>query len=99
MEKKMPEEMSIEELVEAMDKDATRIGLTIAELYRTVTMAMASLPDMELHTETICLSVDDRGITVHVGNPHRGSCKHDDFDDNDNQDDFDDEEGMIYDEL
>lgn len=102
MEQKMPEEMNIEELIEAMDEDAKRIGLTIADLYRTVTTAMAELPDMELHTAVISLSVNDCGITVHIGNPHRRRGEHDDFDDFD--DDFDDdledeEEGTIYDEF
>ncbi len=96
MDKKKQEKMSVEELVKAMDEDAKHIGLTIADLYRTVTMAMASLPDMELHTELIRLSVTDHGITVHVGHDCRGchECD-DDYDDydEDDMDDFDFEEG------
>ncbi len=107
---KNSENMTMEELEKAMDQDAKRIGLTIAELYRTVTMAMGSLPNMELHTKLISLSVTDCGITVHVGPDCRGCADDaddaDDNDDNDNyeEDDMDDfdfgeDEGGIDDEF
>ena len=99
MKQKIPEEMTIEELIEAMDEDAMRIGLTIAKLYRAVTTAMVELPDLELHTETICLSVDGGGITVHVCSPHH-ECGQDDDCNDDFDDDLDEEEeGTIYDEF
>ena len=90
--------MTIEELSKAIDEDSMNIGLAVAEIYKTVTAAAAHLPNMELHTETICLSVDDYGISVHVGRPvHRVNCSGDEgFDD---YDDFDDEEERIYDEI
>ncbi len=102
MDKKKPERMTVEELVKAMDEDAKHIGLTIADLYRTATMAMASLPNMELRTELICLSVTEHGITVHVGHDCRGchECD-DDYDDYDEDDmnDFEEGENGIYDEF
>ncbi len=110
---KNSENMTMEELEKAMDQDAKRIGLTIAELYRTVTMAMGSLPNMELHTKLISLSVTDCGITVRVGPDCRGCDEHDATDDNaddnadnddyeeDDMDDFDfgEDEGGIDDEF
>ena len=101
--KKNPEEMSAEELVKAMDEDSARIGLVIADLYRTLVTAMKELPDMELHTEFICLSVNDDGISAFAGDRHRceghersGDC----YDRDGYERDFtDDEEGMIYDEI
>ncbi len=104
MDKKKPENMTLEELVKAMDDGAQHIGLTIAELYRTARMAMASLPNMELHTEQIYLLVTDHGLTVHVGHDCCG-CREcdDDSDDHDDDDmddfDFEEEERGIYDEF
>ncbi len=100
---KKPENMTEEELVKAMDQDAKRIGLTIAELYRMVTMAMGSLPNMGLNTELISLSVTDRGITVRVGcdshDYHEYADDADDYEEDD-MDEFDfGEEGGIDDEL
>ena len=100
---KEPKEMTIEELGEAIDEDAMSIGLAVAEIFKTVTAVGCRLPNMELHTETICLSVDDSGISVYVGRPgHSGQCYGDDeefggYDDFD--EDFDDEEERIYDEI
>ena len=101
--KKNPEEMNVEELIKAMDEDAARIGLVVADLYRTLVTTMKELPDMELHTEFICLTVNDDGISAFVGDRHRceGHDRSGDFYDKDSYDkDFaDDEEGMLYDEI
>ena len=94
---KKPEEMTPEELSKAIDEDAMSIGLAIATIYKTVTTATAHLPNMELHTETICMSVDGDGVSVHIGRPHDCCCDHDDEDFNDY--DFEDEEERLYDEI
>ena len=101
--KKNPEEMNAEELIKAMDEDSARIGLVIADLYRTLVTAMKELPDMELHTEFICLSVNDDGISAFAGDRNHSdgrarSCDRYDKDDYD-RDFADDEEGMLYDEI
>ena len=102
-EKRMPMKMTIEELENAMDEESKQIGLTIADLYRTAVTAMLTLPDMSLQTREIHLSVNKDGITIHVGHPRKhGKCddrkdceEHDGYD----GDEFDEEEGRIYDEL
>jgi len=102
-QKRMPMEMTIKELENAMDEESKQIGLTIADLYRTAVTAMLTLPDMSLQTRDIHLSVNRDGITVHVGHPRRNrkcddqnDCEeHDGFDGHE----FDEEEGRIYDEL
>ncbi len=101
---KKPENMTVKELVMAMDEDAKHIGLTIADLYRTATMAMASLPNMELHMELIGLSVMDRGITFRVDHSchdhHESDDDSDDYDEDDMNDfDFEEEESGIYGEF
>lgn len=95
---KKPEEMTRAELEAAIDENAADIGLTIAAIYKTVTMAACHLPNMELHTESICLSVDDDGISVHIGRP---GCfkKHPDEEEDPVQGLDDEEEGRIYDEF
>ena len=95
---KKPEEMTPEELSKAIDEDAMGIGLAIATIYKTVTTATAHLPNMELHTETICLSVDDNGVSVHIGRPHGRHCGYDRDEDCDDFD-FENEEERLYDEI
>ena len=95
---KKPEDMAHEELGAVIDDDAANIGLAIATIYKTVMMAACRLPNMELHTESICLSVDDDGISVHIGRP--GCFKnHPDEEEDLDQGFDDDEEGRIYDEF
>ena len=99
---KNPEEMNAEELIKAMDEDSARIGLVIADLYRTLVMAMKRLPDMELHTEYIDLTVNNQGISAFVADLHRSDGYEGDDDrceDDQDRDFADDEEGMIYDEI
>ena len=101
-DKKNPEEMNAEELIKAMDEDSARIGLVIADLYRTLVMAMKRLPDMELHTDYIDLTVNNQGISTFVVDLHRcdGYKGFDDRCEDDQDRRFaDDEEGMIYDEI
>lgn len=81
-------------------RNQKQIGLTIADLYRTAVTAMLTLPDMSLQTREIHLSVNKDGITIHVEHPRKyGKCdgheEHNGFD----GDEFDEEEGRIYDEL
>ena len=85
---KSAKEMTREELSKALDEDFSGIGLTIAGIYKTLTTAMASLPNMELHTRQLCVSVGDDSISacIHL-NSEDGCDRYQD----------DDEEGYIYD--
>ena len=71
-----------------IDAGATHIGLVIADIFTFLTKSAAMLPDMELHTELLNLTVDDSGISVYI--------KHQDNISEDN-DDYDDEEELLYD--
>ena len=78
-------EMSREELDKQVDKDFACIGMVVADICKTLTTAMVSLPNMELHTRQLCVSVGDDGISASIHLNHEGGC-----------DDYD-EEGHIYD--
>ncbi len=75
-------------LEEKIDAGAAHIGLVIADIFTFLTKSAAMLPDMELHTELLNLTVDDSGISVYI--------KHQDNISEDN-DDYDDEEELLYD--
>ena len=106
-----PCEMSLEELGKTVDKNCQRIGLTVAEIFRTLSFAAPALPDMDLRTESMDLKVDDDGISVTIRMPKESDLENDGSDDTGNsrnQCDWDfrsvhtadnDEEGMIYDEF
>lgn len=75
-------------LEKKIDAGAAHIGLVIADIFTFLTKSAAMLPDMELHTELLDLTVDDSGISVYI--------KHQDNISEDN-DDYDDEEELLYD--
>lgn len=75
-------------LEKKIDAGAAHIGLVIADIFTFLTKSAAMLPDMELHTELLNLTVDDSGISVYI--------KYQDNIGEDN-DDFDDEEELLYD--
>ena len=95
-----------------IDRDAAHIGLTIADIFKTLTVAAAALPNMDLDTDSMYLSVDEDGIIVSiqfpkadgkrdVGKGKHGDGGHDDPGYDEDHDDFDfdddDEEGLLYD--
>ena len=95
----------LEQLAIEMDKDFMRAGKALAELYRAVCTAAAKLPELELHTELMCVQNSDDELTVIF---HRDAAeagmRGDDEDDSDEAPDNDDydltdeeEEGMLYD--
>jgi len=80
---------TLKKLEMKIDAGAAHIGLVIADIFTFLTKSAAMLPDMELHTELLDLTVDDSGISVRINHP----------DDNDTEDsDYDDEEEeLLYD--
>ena len=80
-----------------LDERAADIALTISDLFKFMSMSAALLPDMELDTGTMRLKVNDNGVFFGICYPesrkHRqcpGCCEEPD-------EDFDDEEGLLYD--
>lgn len=81
-----------------IDAGASHIGLVIADIFIFLTKSAAMLPDMELHTKLLNLTVDDSGILAHITHPDCRDCcdfgdEPDDADDDNNYD----EEGLLYD--
>lgn len=76
-------------LEKKIDAGAAHIGLVIADIFTFLTKSAAMLPDMELHTELLNLTVDDSGISVYI--------KHQDNICEDNDDYDDEEEELLYD--
>ena len=64
--KKTPDELLTEKLSEAIDLEGMGIGLVIADLFKTVSLAAVRLPSMELYSDMICVIVDDDSITVSI---------------------------------
>jgi len=92
----------LKKLEAEMDKGAADIAITIAEMFRFMTLSAAMLPNMELDTGIVRLKVDDNGIFFEVNHPFRKQRKnrkcyrpHDFREGYDGYDD--DEEGLIYD--
>lgn len=71
-----------------IDAGASHIGLVIADIFTFLTKSAALLPDMELHTGLLDLTVDDSGISVYI--KHTDSKSKSD-------NDYDDEEELLYD--
>lgn len=72
-----------------IDAGAAHIGLVIADIFTFLTKSAAMLPDMELHTELLNMTVDDSGISVYI----KHLCNSNETDDN-----YDDEEEeLLYD--
>ena len=77
---------TLKEMEEKIDAGATHIGLVVADIFTFLTKSAAILPDMELHTDAIDLTVNNSGIAVHINRPaHRDA------------DDYDEEEEFLYD--
>lgn len=74
-------------LEEKIDARAAHVGLVIADIFTFLTKSAAMLPDMELHTELLDLTVDDSGISVYI--KHSDNISEDD--------DYNDEEELLYD--
>ena len=56
-------------LIEAsknVDKDLAGIGLIIAELFKTVSLAAVRFPNLELHSDLIDVVVDENTILVRI---------------------------------
>ncbi len=77
---------TLKEMEEKIDAGAAHIGLVVADIFTFLTKSAAMLPDMELHTDTIDLTVNDSGITVHINRP--AHC---------DADDYEEEEELLYD--
>ena len=82
----------LEHLEEQMNREFMQAGKTLAELYRAMCTAAAKLPNLELHTELMCVHNDEDGLTVIF---HRDVAEGiaSDPDDEGGDDDDDDEEG------
>lgn len=60
------DDLLTEELSQKIDIEAAGIGLIIADLFKTVSLAAAHLPNMELYSDMINVVVDDDSITVSI---------------------------------
>lgn len=63
---KTADELLTEELSKGIDLEGMGIGLVIADLFKTVSLAALRLPSMELYSDMICVVVDDDSITVSI---------------------------------
>ena len=57
-------DLALESMAKEMDEDFMRIGKEIADLYRTICVAAASLPNMCLRTELMEVHNSDDGLMV-----------------------------------
>lgn len=60
---------TLKEMEKQMDRDAAEIGVTIAGLFRMLTIAYLTIPPMEYHSDSICVVRGENGITVTVRKP------------------------------
>ncbi len=84
----------LDEIGKAVDAHAVEIGVTVSDIFKFLTITAAVLPNMELELEMIRLKVDDSGIFVEITRPCHKCCEDcgdDDFDE------WDEEEGLLYD--
>ncbi len=77
---------TLKEMEQKIDAGAAHIGLVVADIFTFLTKSAAMLPDMELHTENIDLTVNDSGITVRIN--RSAHC---------DADDYEEEEEFLYD--
>lgn len=77
---------TLKDMEQKIDAGAAHIGLVVADIFTFLTKSSAMLPDMELHTENIDLTVNDGGIAVHISRP--ANC---------DEDDYEEEEEFLYD--
>ena len=106
--KSIADDLLTEEMSQGIDIEAAGIGLVVADLFKTVSLAAAHLPNMELYSDMISVVVDDDSITVSItglnpeqeannGDSHRkpcchGCCVNDPGCEEDDSDPYDDEE-------
>ncbi len=106
--KDIADDLLTEEMSQGIDVEAAGVGLVIADLFKTVSLAAAHLPNMELYSNMISVVVDDDSITVSIaglnpeqeannGDSHRKPCRHgccasDPGCEEDDSDPYDDEE-------
>ncbi len=76
-------------LEKKIDEGASHIGLVIADIITFLTKSAAMLPEMNLHTELIDLTVYDCGISVQIKYLDNSSENDADYDD--------EEEELLYD--
>lgn len=76
-------------LEKKIDAGAAHIGLVNADIFTFLTKSAAMLPDMELHTELLDLTVNDSGISVYIKHQDNRSKSDNDYDD--------EEEELLYD--
>lgn len=77
---------TLKEMEQEINAGAAHIGLVVTDIFTFLTKSAAMLPDMELHTDTIDLTVNDSGIAVHISRP--AHC---------DADDYEKEEEFLYD--
>lgn len=77
---------TLKEMEQKIDAGAAHIGLVVADIFTFLTKSAAMLPDMELRTDTLDMTVNDSGIAVHIIRP----AHHD-------ADDYEEEEEFLYD--
>lgn len=80
---------TLKAMEQKIDAGAAQIGLVIADIFTFLTKSAAMLPEMNLHTELLDLTVDDCGISVQIKYPDNGSENDADYDD--------EEEEFLYD--
>lgn len=74
---------TLKKMEQKIDAGAAHIGLVVADIFTFLTKSASVLPDMELHTENIDLTVNDRSIAVHISrSAHCGA------DDNEEEEEF-----------
>ncbi len=77
---------TLKKMEQEIDAGTAHIGLVVADIFTFLTKSAAMLPDMELHTDTIDLTVNDSDIAVHISRP--AHC---------DADDYEEEEEFLYD--
>lgn len=77
---------TLKDMEQKIDAGAAHIGLVVADIFTFLTKSAAMLPDIELHTENIDLTVNDDGIAVHISRPAHNVA-----------DDYEEEEEFLYD--
>ena len=89
----------------ALDESFIESGKVLAQMFRTLCKTALKLPNMTLHTDLMCLTNTDDGLSVHFNRRKADNLDTNDRDENEDDgsdhsffDDFDDEEGMLYDE-
>lgn len=96
MKDKFKETDSLKELEKQIEAGVAHTGQAIADIFTYLSKVGAKLPNMELHTNQMCLVVTDAGMSVKIMLPNRiagdsffGEAKPDE--------DEDEEEGLLYD--